>query len=87
MRFPPNFPSRNRSKIARMESLQELQEVEAECLRRFRSKASEIKAQHPEWTSQICFAKAVTALPTTSNKYQYARQRLMFAGIPALPLR
>jgi hypothetical protein len=70
-----------------MESISELQEVEAECLRRFRAKAAEIKAQHPEWNQQIAFAKAVTALPRTADKYQYARQRLMFAGIPALPLR
>ena len=69
------------------ESLEELRQTEIECLKRFRMKASEIKAQHPEMSQQIAFAKAVTALPKTADRYQYARQRLMFAGYPALPLR
>ena len=70
-----------------MESITELQETERECLRRFGSKASEIRAAHPELSAQIAFARAVTALPKTADKDQYARQRLMFAGYPALPLR
>ena len=70
-----------------MEGIQEFQEVEAECIRRFRQKAAEIRAQHPELTSQIAFARAVQALPRTAEKYGYARQRLQFCGIPALPLR
>jgi hypothetical protein len=85
--FPPKIPPRTCTKITRMESISELQEVERECLRRFRAKAAEIKAQHPEMSQQIAFARAVTALPKTADKYQYDRQRLQWAGYPALPLR
>lgn len=70
-----------------METIEELQAVEVECLKRFRTKATEIRAAHPELSAQIAFARAVTALPRTADKYQAARQRLMFAGYPALPLR
>jgi hypothetical protein len=70
-----------------MESIEELQAVEAECLRRFRVKAAELKAQHPEWTQQIAFAKSVTLLVKTADRYQHARMLLQWRGIPALPLR
>lgn len=70
-----------------MESISELQETERECIARFRTKAAEIRAQHPELSSQIAFARAVTSLPRTADKYQAARQRLQWAGVPALPLR
>jgi hypothetical protein len=70
-----------------MESVAELQQVEAECIRRFRAKAAEIKSQHPELSAQIAYARAVQALPRTADKYQGVRQRLQWAGVPALPLR
>lgn len=70
-----------------MEGIAEFQETERECLKRFRAKATEIRAANPEMTASIAFAKAVQALPRTADKYQYARQRLQFAGVPALPLR
>jgi hypothetical protein len=38
-------------------------------------------------SAQICFARAVTSLPRTADRYQGARQRLQWAGYPALPLR
>jgi hypothetical protein len=69
------------------EGIAELQQVEAECIRRFRAKAAEIKAQNPELSAQIAYARAVEALPKTADKYQFARSRLQWAGIPALPLR
>jgi hypothetical protein len=31
-----------------MESIAELQQVEAECIRRFRERAAQIKSEHPE---------------------------------------
>jgi hypothetical protein len=70
-----------------VESISELQAVEADCIRRFRQKAAQIKTEHPELSAQICFARAVQALPKTADKYQAARQRLQWAGYPALPLR
>jgi hypothetical protein len=70
-----------------MQSISELQQVEAECVRRFRKKAAQIKAEHPELTSQIAFARAVQAMPQTANRYQYARQFLQYAGVAAMPLR
>jgi len=68
-------------------SISELQQVEAECIRRFRERAAQIRAEHPELSAQIAFARAVQALPKTADKYQAARQRLQWAGYPALPLR
>ena len=70
-----------------MESIEELQATEKECIRRFRAKAAEIKQEHPEMSSQIAFAKAVSLLPKTADRYQFCRQRLQWAGYPALPLR
>jgi hypothetical protein len=69
------------------ESIDELRRVEAECVRRFRAKSAEIKAQHPELNGQICYARAVAALPRTADKYSYVRNRLLWMGVPALPLR
>ena len=70
-----------------MENVAEFRETERECIARFRQKASEIRAQHPELSVQVAFARAVAALPKTADRYQYARQRLQWAGHPALPLR
>jgi hypothetical protein len=70
-----------------MESIDQLQAVERECIARFRAKAAEIKAQHPELSGQIAYARAIQALPKTADKYQACRQRLQWAGYPALPLR
>jgi hypothetical protein len=70
-----------------METIEELQATEAECLKRFRLRASEIRAQHPEMSASICFAKAVTQLVRTADRYQHARMLLQWRGVPALPLR
>jgi hypothetical protein len=70
-----------------VESISELQQVEAECIRRFRQKAAQIKAEHPELSQQIAYARAIQALPKTADKYQAVRQRLQWAGYPAQPLR
>ncbi len=59
-----------------MESISELQEVEAGCIRRFRQKAAEIKAQHPELSAQVACALAVTALPKTADRV---------SGVPTEP--
>jgi hypothetical protein len=70
-----------------MESVEQLQATEAECLRRFRERAAQIRSEHPELSSQIAFARAVQALPKTADRYQSVRQLLQWRGIPALPLR
>ena len=70
-----------------MEGIEQFQEDERECVKRFRQKAQEIRAANPQLSPQIAFARAVQALPRTAEKYSYARQRLQFCGIPALPLR
>jgi hypothetical protein len=70
-----------------MTGIDELVQTEAECLRRFRAKAEEIRSQHPELPSSVAFSRAVAALPRTSEKYLYVRNRLGAAGVAALPLR
>jgi hypothetical protein len=70
-----------------MGGIDELQQTEAECIRRFRTKAAEIKAQHPELPSSVAFSRAVAMLPRTAEKYLYVRNRLGAAGVAALPLR
>lgn len=69
------------------ESESELREVEVECLRRFKNKAAEIKAANPTMKSNIAFAKAVTQLPRTAERYSFATQMLRNRGIASLPLR
>ncbi len=69
------------------ESVSELQEIEAECLKRFRAKAAEIRGAHPEMTASIAFARAVQALPKSADRYAYARQLLQMRGVAAMPLR
>jgi hypothetical protein len=68
-------------------SIAELQAIEAECIRRFRAKAAEIRAANPQLSAQIAYARAVQALPKTADRYQAARSRLQWAGIPAQSLR
>jgi hypothetical protein len=70
-----------------MESIDALQAVERECIARFRKRAAKISAANPQMTPQVAYAKAVESLPRTADKYQYARQRLTFCGVAALPLR
>ena len=70
-----------------VESIESLRETEADCLSRFRTKAKAIQAANPSLSPQICFARAVEALPKSAERYQYVRSRLQFTGIPALPLR
>jgi hypothetical protein len=69
------------------ETVEQLQQIEAECLRRFRKKASQLKLQHVEWSDSVCFAKAVSLLPRTAEKYQFTRHRLLMSGVGPLPLR
>ena len=69
------------------ETVEQLQQTEAECIRRFRAKASEIRAAHPELTGEVAFAKAVSQLPKTAEKYQFTRHRLLMSGVGPLPLR
>jgi hypothetical protein len=70
-----------------LESTKDLIEMERECLRRFHTKAAEIRVAHPTMTSQISFCKAVEALHQISERYQWVRQVLQSRGIAALPLR
>jgi hypothetical protein len=69
------------------ESGEELVALESECLRRFRARAAQIKAQNPLMSEKVAFCKAVEGLKQTSDKYSWARTRLMFLGVPAQPLR
>jgi hypothetical protein len=70
-----------------MGAIDQLQQTEAECLRRFRKKAAQIQALNPQMTAAVAFAKAVEQLPRTAERYQHTRHRLLMAGIAALPLR
>ena len=69
------------------ESNEELVAVETECLRRFRLKAEQIKAQNPLMAEKICFCKAVEAMKETSDRYAFVRQVLGMRGVAAQPLR
>lgn len=69
------------------ESNEQLQDIERECLARFRQKAAEIQAAHPEMSSKICFCKAVEVLHQTASRYQWTRSVLQSRGIASLPLR
>jgi hypothetical protein len=69
------------------ETVEDLVEVERECIARFRSKAAKLAASNPGVSAQVLFARAVEQMPKTLEGYQAARQRLQFMGIAALPLR
>jgi hypothetical protein len=69
------------------ESVEELVAIERECLARFRQRAAQLKAQNPSLSDSIAFCRAVESLKRTSDKYSWVRQRLMYLGIPGLPLR
>lgn len=68
-------------------SIEELVETERECIARFRQKAQELRKADPKLTQEYAMAKAAELMPRTANRYLYARQRLQFMGVPALPLR
>jgi hypothetical protein len=70
-----------------VDSVEELQSVERQCVAKFRAKASEIRAQHPELSVQIAYARAIQALPKTADRYSEVRQLLQWRGVAALPLR
>jgi hypothetical protein len=62
-----------------------LRELEAECLLRFRKRASELRGKYPTFTWDALLAKAAESLPASMNKYLYAVSRLNYAGLPARP--
>ena len=67
-------------------STEALQQVEAECLAKFRSKAAALRAATPGLSRPIAFAKAVEALPKTAGRYNSARMFLTARGVAGLPL-
>jgi hypothetical protein len=67
-------------------SLDELQSIEAECLRRFRARARKLMVETPGLKRDIAFARAVEQMPRTAYRYQYTRHLLAMAGVRALPL-
>ena len=64
---------------------QQLQETEADCLRRFRAKADKLRAADPRLSKEIAFARAVELMPKTANRYQSTRSLLQLRGVPSLP--
>jgi hypothetical protein len=68
-------------------NIEELQQTEADCIRKFRNKAEELRAVNPTLSPQIAFARAVEAMPKCAAKYQHCRLRLGMAGVGPLPLR
>jgi hypothetical protein len=70
-----------------METIGDWQAVERECIRRFRSRAAELRAAEPGLTEAEAFCRAVEQLKETAARYQRARLILAPAGIASLPLR
>jgi hypothetical protein len=66
--------------------IRELQGVEADCLRRFRLRARKLMARDPKLSRHAAFARAVTAMPHTANRYMRARHQLATVGVLSLPL-
>jgi hypothetical protein len=63
---------------------EQLEQVVAECERRFAAKAAQIRAENPALPPSVCFARAVGALKNTSEKYQQAK-RLLAGRMGILP--
>jgi hypothetical protein len=69
------------------ESVEELQQEERACLAKFRQRASELRAQHSDWSSTYSFSKACESLPKTLSRYMWVQQMLQSRGVASLPLR
>jgi hypothetical protein len=70
-----------------MSSAEELREVEASCIEKFRRRASELRRADPSLSEQAAYFQAVKQLPELAGRYNYARNVLASLGIPSLPLR
>lgn len=70
-----------------MSEIEALQATESEALARFRKRAAELRAAHPDWAASYCFTKGIEGLPQTLQKYLYTVERLKAAGIQPQPLR
>jgi hypothetical protein len=68
-------------------TVEELQAQELECIRRFRSRAQELRNADPTLSPQLAFVKAVESMPKVADRYQWLRSRLGLMGVPALKLR
>ena len=66
---------------------EELREIEASCIAKFKAKAEEIRRMDPGISPAAAFAKAAEALPAVASRYNYVRILLADLGIPSLPLR
>ena len=61
--------------------IEDLRQIEAECIARFQQKARALRDADPALSAQIARAKAASLLPQTMEKYLSACSRLQFAGI------
>jgi hypothetical protein len=56
-----------------MDGIAEVKQTEAECIRRFRVKAPEIRAPHPEPSPQIASARAVVCPKPPRNTSSHGK--------------
>ena len=70
-----------------MSSTEELREVEASCIAKFRRRAQELRQMNPGMTEEQARFEAVRSLPEVASRYHYSRNILSELGIPPLPVR
>lgn len=69
------------------ESVAELQQIEQQCLQKFRERAAKLAAVHPDMSQRMLMCKAIEAMPRVLEAYMAVTQRLRFMGVAAAPLR
>jgi hypothetical protein len=70
-----------------MGAIEELREVERDCIQKFRRRANELRQADPSLTADAAFYEAVRQLPLVAGKYHYCRNILAGQGIISLPLK
>jgi hypothetical protein len=67
--------------------IEELREIEARCIAKFKQKAASLRAADPRLDPGVARARAYEALPKTTAAYLEAVQRLQFMGHMPRPLK
>jgi hypothetical protein len=68
-------------------STEELREIEASCIEKFRRRARELQRANPSLTADEAYYAAVKQLPEVAARYNFARNVLGDLGVPSLPLK
>lgn len=66
------------------DEITQLQQVERQCLDRFRDRQAKLQAENPRMSASEAYGRALVEMRSTLRAYEQARAQLSAAGVPAI---